>query len=123
MDELKGITCHHKEHLDWLNQLNYFQDEIKIFQNNLLVVLQQHADRLSIIEHLDEYRRILLRKLESIDTLRHQIILQEKQMVSDLKLSADLVWDHQELRLRMKDFENDFNVMKDNLRRFTAYND
>lgn len=123
MDELNSFTFHHREHLDWLNELNFYQDQIKILQNDLLAVLHKKADSLSIIEHLEEYRMILLKKLEIIDILRHQIILQEKILSTDLKLSSDLLWDHRELRMKVKEFEKDFDTMKQNLRRFAAYND
>jgi hypothetical protein len=123
MDKLNSVAFHHKEHKEWLSNLNFHQDEIKIFQNELLAVLHRNQKNLSIIEHVDEYRRILIKKLESLDELRRQIILQERELSTQLKLSSDVVWDHQELRRQMQEFEKDFEIMKENLRRFAAYND
>lgn len=123
MDKLNSVEFHHKEHKEWLSRLNFYQDEIKIFQNELLAVLHKHLNRLSIIEHVDEYRKILIKKLEALDELRRQIIFQERQLGSDLKLSSEELWDHRDLRHRMNEFISDFETMKENLRRFAAYND
>ena len=67
---LSDRIFHHKEHKEWLSKLNFYQDEIKFFQNELLSVLHEHIDRMSIIELVDEYRDIFIKKLRQIDELR-----------------------------------------------------
>lgn len=78
---MKSTAFVHQEHKEWLQQLNFYQDEIKFFQNELAMVLHKHLDRFEFIENVDEYKNIFLKKLQHIDELRHKIILHEKALV------------------------------------------
>ncbi len=115
------VKFHHNEHREWMSKLDFYQDEIKIFQTNLSRVIQAHPDLYSIIEIVDEYRKILMKKLNKIDNMRYQIALHEHRLASinDVPLN-DLVWDHQEVRERMIQFESNYNKLKDNMRHFMA---
>jgi len=113
----------HQEHREWLGKLDFYQDEVQIFQRELMRVLHQHPNYLSIIEHVDEYRDILLKKLEKIDTFRREIILHEKQLSHSLKPPSEGLWDHREVRKEIGIFFEEFEAMKTNFRRFVAYND
>jgi hypothetical protein len=109
----------HQEHREWLSQLDFYQDEIKIFQNELCGVIQQHPDYLHMIEHVDEYRSILLRKLQRIDDLRHTIMLHERQLVKEEPQDEH---EHDEVRSTMEHFVQAFESMKANFRRFVSRN-
>jgi hypothetical protein len=112
---------HHADHKEWMSTLDFYQDEIKIFQTNLSKVVQAHPDLFSIIEMVDEYRKLLMKKLYKIDELRHQIALHEHH-ISNLLIEqkSEFVFDHQEVGERMKDLKLNFNSLKKNLRRFTS---
>ncbi len=115
-------TYQHQEHRDWLSKLDFYQDEIQIFQRELMQVLHRHPNYLSIIEHVDEYRRILLKKLEKIDEFRREIILHEKRLSRTLDPTAEGLWDHGEVRNEIAVFFKEFEAMKTNFRRFVAFN-
>lgn len=115
-------TYQHQEHRDWLSQLDFYQDEIQIFQRELMQVLHRHPNYLSIIEHVDEYRRILLKKLEKIDEFRREIVLHEKRLSQTLDPTAEGLWDHSEVRNEIALFFKEFEAMKSNFRRFVAFN-
>ena len=115
------ISYHHKEHREWMSKIDFYQDEIKIFQRNLSKVIQAHPDIFSIIDLVHEYRRILLRKLEKLDNMRYQIALHEHQLANaDNSDPNDQLWDHQEVRDRINTFESDFETFKSALRHFAA---
>ena len=123
MKEVSFIdTFQHQEHRKWLSTLDFYQDEIKIFQHELLQVLHRHPNLLGIIEHVDEYRRIFLKKLEHIDDFRHRIILHERALVSDQISSITESRDHSEAREEIFQFFKDFETLKGNFRRFVAHN-
>ena len=45
MDEnliIADVYFVHKEHKDWMGKLNFYQDEIKFFQNELYKVVQEN---------------------------------------------------------------------------------
>ncbi|MEO1260638.1 MAG: hypothetical protein AAFZ15_17710 [Bacteroidota bacterium] len=114
---------HHREHKEWLSQLNFYQDEIKFFQNELLAVLHAHNDHLSIVELVDEYRDLLMKKLRIIDELRMHIILHEKSLVKMEVANSTELWAHAEVRERINEFVSEFEIFKQNFRRFAAHND
>jgi len=113
----------HKEHKEWLSQLNFYQDEIKFFQNELVKVIHENNYSFSSIETVEEYRNILLKKLEHIDEMRHLIMQHERALAYPPEMDGDELGDHQEVRLRFLDFKDKFELMKKNFKRFAAYND
>ena len=120
---LTDRAFHHKEHKEWLSQLNFYQDEIKFFQNELLAVLHLHIDRLSIVELVDEYRDIFMKKLRQIDELRMQIVLHERLLSKMEDPKAEELWHHTEVRDKINEFRDDLEVLKKNFKRFAAHND
>lgn len=120
---MQDIIPLHADHSDWTGQLDFFQYEIKVFETELVRVLNQHADQLSIIEHVDEYRRILNRKLEHIDDFRKQIGLHEKQLAGDALPDSPYEEEHEALRVQIQTFSKDFENMKGSFRRFISRND
>jgi hypothetical protein len=115
-------TLQHKEHRQWLSKLDFYQDQIKIFQYELMQVLHRHPNYLSIIEHVDEYRDIFLKKLHRIDEFRHQIILHERRLSQKLSPDTEGLWDHSTMRTQIEEFINEFEDMKKSFRRFVAHN-
>lgn len=112
---------HHADHRQWMKLLDFYQDEIKIFQSNLSKVVQAHPDLFSIIEMVDEYRKLLMKKLYKIDELRHQISLHEHHISNESNTQeSEYVWDHQKVAERMKELQKNFDLLKSNLRRFTS---
>lgn len=122
--DMQDIILLHADHSDWIGQLDFFQYEIKVFETELVRVLNQHADQLSIIEHVDEYRRILNRKLEHIEGFQRQIALCEKQLAGDQHIDNHVdIEEHEALRVQIQHFHTDFENMKASFRRFISRND
>nr|AWJ66126.1 hypothetical protein [uncultured bacterium] len=111
----------HQEHQAWLKKIDFYQEQIQIFQKELSMVLHQHIDLFSIIEHVDEYRMILLKKLKKLDELRRQIILHEKNIAQTLQTDAINLWDHMEVRAQLEEFEKKYDSLKKNFRNFVAH--
>lgn len=109
----------HQEHRKWLSQLDFYQDEIKIFQHELMDVVQRHPNYFQMVEHVDEYRAILLRKIQHIDDLRHRIMLHERHLALE---HQEIQSTHDELKLEIEAFVRDFEEMKANFRRFVSRN-
>ena len=123
MDNLLDIEFHHQDHREWLTRINFYQDEIKILQNELLLVLYEHPDNLSLLEHVEEYRRILLKKLSHIDDLRHTIMRHERQLASGQGTDDKSDGIHQKAGDLVSEFEGQFTEMKAAFRRFVSHND
>ena len=113
----------HKEHREWLSQINFFQDEIKFFQNELVKVIHEHNYSFSSIETVEEYRNILLKKLEQIDEIRHVIMRHERALAFPPEMDEYERMDHQKVKSQFLDFVEKYNLMKKNFKRFAAHND
>ena len=111
----------HQEHLEWMNQVDFYQDQVKVFQKEVALALHRHNDLFSIIEQVDEYRKILLNKLERLDEIRTQIILHEKNLAANLEIPSISIWDHFEMRRQMNLFEKDFEYLKKRIRSFVSH--
>jgi hypothetical protein len=113
-----SITLDNQEHREWLSQLNFYQDEIKIFQLELLRVVQKHPGEFPIIEHVEEYRTILLKKLHHIDDLRHRLLYHQWKMTQ-----PDPLVGYPDLKADIAQFVEEFEAMKTNFRRFVSRHD
>ncbi|MFN7119127.1 MAG: hypothetical protein ACK4TA_20180 [Saprospiraceae bacterium] len=114
-----SITLDNQQHREWLSQLNFYQDEIKIFQLELLRVVQSHPDDFPVIEHVEEYRAILLKKLHHIDDLRHRLLYHHWKLTQPV----DPAIEHDDLKLDITQFVKDFEALKTNFRRFASRKD
>ncbi|HRD81092.1 MAG: hypothetical protein IAE84_02660 [Saprospiraceae bacterium] len=121
MDTDQGYDIAHRRHINWLLQLDYMQDQVRIFQNELSRVIHQHPDFMSVIEHVGEYRAILLKKLHHIDEYRSKIALLERALKNG-------VWDTPPIKEELLEeslsaFFTEFDTLKITLRRFVSRND
>ncbi|MFT4759607.1 MAG: hypothetical protein ACI9XO_004928 [Paraglaciecola sp.] len=116
-------TFLHQEHKDWMSKLNFYQDEIKFFQNELVLVLTKNSDNFSTIEHVAEYRDIFLKKLTLIDNLRYEIMGHERHLADNIPTKMDFLSVHPLIRKSFNEFEVAHATLKDNFRGFAAHND
>ena len=121
-DRIKISNLHHKEYLEWLSLLDFYQEQILIYQEDLLLTFHQCPKYWSIIEHVNEYRRIFLKKIKLIDDLRHEIVLLEKQLSEELYKNTPLTVDAAKTRRRMDKFVAKFELLKKSFRKFVAKN-
>ena len=114
------IQFHHQEHREWISSLDFYQDEIRIFQKDLEKVLFEFPDLYSIIEHVDEYQNIFSRKLTRVSNLRRQIILHERHLTDGKSINESDLWGHTETREKLEEFIADFEKLKVNFRGFVS---
>ena len=123
-DTIFPTEIRHQKHLEWMHQLDYMQDQIKIFQHELMRVIHEHPDYMSIVEHVDEYRSILMRKLQHIDDYRTKIALQERVLggarPDSLLLRSESFG---LLEAELEEFFKSFDSLKATLRRFVSRHD
>lgn len=121
MSENKPVQVLHQEHLDWLHDLNFFQDEIKFYQNKLLQIIYRNFQEVNR-DTAEEYRQIFLRKLKKIDDLRHTIYEHEMKMAASAHQGEEIsTSDHELIRNKMDDFESSFNEMRKTFKSFVAH--
>lgn len=123
-DAVQMKDLYHRQHAEWLGRLDFVQDQIKIFEKELALVVHQHADRMPLIEHVEEYRNILARKSHHVDEFRDQISLWERLISPDApEPETANTQEHDLLEQGINQFLADFEDLKIALRRFVSRND
>ena len=120
MSKYELNSQYHKEHLEWLSQLDFYFDEIKIFQKELSMIMDRHPNQFSITEHDDEYNEIFRKKLHDIDKLKLQLKLHEHELTKGNEPEMDELWDHETTRVNVLEFVTKFEELKKNFRRFVS---
>ncbi len=119
------LTDLHFEHQQWNNELSFFADEIKTFENRL----QEIASRNSATEtraQVEQYQNKFILQRDVIDRLKHDIKLHENALAEyaqEHPVALDRVHfdDHHQLRDRMHDFRNLFDELKKNYFKFVMH--
>lgn len=109
----------HQEYREWLSLLDFYDEEIRIFNLELEEVSREHPALLSILEHVEEYTHILERKKARISAFRTQLHHVE-QAIQNQRIQPET---HRALGSAIRGFSNDLEEMKQNFRRFVAHND
>ena len=120
MDKLKLNSQYHKEHKEWLSQLDFYFDEIKIFQKELSIIMDRHPAQFSITEHAEEYNDIFSKKMKEIEKLKSKLQAHEHELTKESDPVMDDLWDHETTRVNVLKFVTKFEKMKKNFRRFVS---
>lgn len=110
----------HKKRQDWQKKLDFYQDELLILRKELFITSETHPDLPSVIEHVQEYRQIIKKKLDHIDEFKFKLLMNEKQTdTSDDQKMKDQI---KELEEEFNSFEQKITELKGHLRRFISRN-
>jgi hypothetical protein len=108
----------HKEHRTWLSNLDFFQDEIKFFQNKLFTAILENDHSLITEEHVAEYRELFFLNLKRIDDVRHLILRHEMMIKREGRESFDKGNNHEHLNTQIEEIES---ALMDLRKRFKAF--
>lgn len=114
---------HHREHMEWLSLFDFYEDELKIFESELIVVTDKHPNLPSISGQVEEYKMFFNRKKDRIAKFKLDISELEHYLDKHPgfhKQEADI---QRDLRERIEEFKSDFELLKKSFRRFASHND
>jgi Asp-tRNA(Asn)/Glu-tRNA(Gln) amidotransferase C subunit len=120
MSKLELNAQYHKEHQEWLSQLDFYYDEIKVFQKELSLIMDIHPNQFSIAEHSEEYNKIFRKKLDDINKLKLQLQLHEHELSKGEDPMTEELWDHEATRVKVLEFVTKIEKLKKNFRRFVS---
>lgn len=120
----KHIDELHFEHKLWTSQLNFYRDELKIFNHRL----EELAAANSIVEvtaRIEQYQNQIIRQNEVIDELIHRINGHEHQLAQEaiehpIAIDHVLFADHTKLREDAERNTELYNEFKEGFVRFVA---
>ena len=111
----------HKDHVEWLSQMDFFQDEIKFFQNKLFRAILD--DEGSIINEglIAEYRELFFLTLKRIDDIRHDILAHEQMIKREGRENFESPHDHESVAQHVTDMETNFMELRKRFKSFAAH--
>lgn len=118
-----SIEQSHLEHRVWMNELEFYREEIGIFENHLAEVANKNTGEEPTLK-ADEFRNQFLRFKQRVDELEYEITEAEKNLAIYLKEDTTVdynqvnVGDQQKMRDEINDFKKDYRALKN---RFMQY--
>jgi hypothetical protein len=107
-----------------MNQLNFFEDELKIFKHRLEEIAKANnkAEVLKMVEH---FQNAFIIQKNEIDVLKHTIRLAEQELVAYIDKNPEVAdkrkkEDDAVIREKMARFEKLFRQMKEEFVNFVA---
>lgn len=110
----------HFEHCLWANELNFFADELKIYEHQL-EALSVKADKKGAMHELEQFQNQFIRQKEVLDTLQHDIHVHEQKLSEAVREDKELPLDpeyHEFLKEQMESFRSIYTDLK---RRFYLF--
>ena len=111
----------HFEHTIWLKELEFFEGELKFFENRLSDLVMRYR-AVEVLAQLEQFQNQFIRQKEVLDKLLRDIRVHEQSISLKLKnsdgLNPPLLNDHSEMRERMSDFRKIYAELKEKFFRF-----
>jgi hypothetical protein len=122
--ETKKIYELHREHTDWISKLDFYRDEVQIFQERLEEVATKNNrhEVLALVEHFQNQLFIQLEKADELhdEIEKHEIILGAKIDRNPVAPDRREATDHAEQREKIRRYEQIFHNLRDELMGFLA---
>lgn len=114
----------HFDHVEWLNKLAFYKDEIKILKHRLdeIVTKNNNKEVMASVEHFENQFKI---QNNAIDEIKHNVKQEENKVLSNIQGNQTAV-DHrkinfsQELIDQVNSFEKNFNDIRHELNSFLS---
>lgn len=118
------IYTQHQEHIEWMNKLKFYTDDITVMKNRLseIAAKNSHQDVLAQVEHFQN--QFIVQK-NNIDEISHTIKLDESAIEKEVNKNPVAV-DHREMpahsdeRNAISMFEKNFNELRAEFNIFAA---
>ena len=120
-----SIRSLHLEYRLWINELNFYKEEIKIFERQLEQLLNKNPVD-EVCPRVEQFQNKFILQKEIIDHLKHDLNVSEKQLasfaseLSGMGLESIKMDNHTKLRERMATFRKLYTEMKNEFRWFEA---
>jgi predicted nucleic acid-binding Zn-ribbon protein len=115
----------HFEHKLWINELNFFEDEINTFENRLEELARQHLSNREVMVDLERFQNQFIRQKEVINDLKSDIRRHEHHISEIAAAQPDSAGqpkfqDHTFLRERMETFRKLYGELKSDFFRYAV---
>jgi hypothetical protein len=114
----------HFDHMEWLNSLQFYKEEIGIFERRLEEIVRRN-NKHEVMAELEHFQNQFIREREVIDELRHDIkaaenLLEKEAREHPVAIEHRYFTDHTELRDRFQTFEKIYRELKSEFHQWLA---
>lgn len=118
------IYTQHTDHINWVNMLAFYKDEIIIMQKWLEEISNKNT-ALEIRKDVEHYQNQLFIQANNIHTIEHHITKDESQLqkiISENPVASDhrVMEDHLSEREMVEDFMGNFNKLRKEFKSFVG---
>ncbi|HEU4716978.1 MAG TPA: hypothetical protein VFU15_04065 [Bacteroidia bacterium] len=122
--DTKPISELHAEHTEWLNKLDFYNDELIMMRERIQNVAAKNTGK-DILAKIEHFQNQIIVQRNNIDEFRHAIKDHENYLehrIDENPVASDhrKVHDHPKLRETMESFEKIFNGIRHELNEFLA---
>jgi len=90
----------HSDHSEWIQNLQFYRDEIKTFKHRLEEIITQNT-KMEVTANVEHFQNQFIRQNEVIDELIHDINAEEKKLVENVQNNA-VATDHRKMDVNEK---------------------
>lgn len=114
----------HEEHKQWLNNLTFYNDELKIMQNRIAEIAAKNSAT-EVLAQVEHFQNQLIVQKEQIDILNHDIKLHEQTIENEINKNETAV-DHRKMPShteeaeKIQTFDTIFNNLRKELNQFLS---
>ena len=115
----------HFEHKVWMNELNFFEDEITTFEHRLEELAKPNLTKREVMVELEHFQNQFIRQKEVINEVKHDIRMHQQYLIGVAEASPTTAdqpkfQDHGDLRERMETFRKIYLDLKADFFRYAA---
>jgi len=116
METKEFIYDQHQKHLDYLNRLEFYTEEIAILKERLSEVTSKNTDK-EVLKQVEHFQNQFIIQRNNIDELKHIIKIHENELQMEVAKNPTAV-DHRKVSVDdntqdfMRYFEQNFNELR-----------
>lgn len=124
--ELNYITELHQDHREWIKELAFYEDELKIMRGQLAELSAKNSAQ-EVKMEVEKFQNQFIIQQNELDTLKHLVnrnedLLEKEVKANPVAVEHRKVVDDSQLRDQMEQFEKLFKEMKEDFLDFARKN-
>ena len=110
------IYTQHEENKEWLNNILFYKDELKVMQNRLQEIASKNTAK-ELLKEVEHFQNQLIVQRENCDVIQHEINISNDIINNEIKKNTTAIEhrsisDHSSVRDNIGSFEKNFKELK-----------
>ena len=123
MEKKESIISLHSDHTEWINKLDFYKDDLKVFNNRLAEIATKN-NHTEVLAEVEKFQNQFIVQNDNIDQIKHIINLDEDKIIKEIN-SNPIAVDHRTMnhsgeRDLVDTFEKNFKSIREEFNKFSA---